>query len=104
MESEGPDGIEVHGAGNGRFHYVIYAERAEIEGFQPVMKNETFTPEALQKGLLKGLPASTKALLVKNKTLNPDGTYNVETARALGWTIQEEKVVNPADSLPKASQ
>ena len=98
----------IQGSGNGRFHYVVYAERAEIEGFQPVMKNETFTPEMLQKGLLRGLPASTKALLVKNKTLNQDGTYNLETARAQGWTIREEqsqeKTVSRSANLPRSSQ
>jgi len=26
---------------------------------------------------------------VRNGTLHPDGTYNLETARVLGWTIPE---------------
>jgi hypothetical protein len=87
VESEGPDGIRVRGSGSGRFHYVVYAERAETEGFQPVQPNVTFTPEMLEKVLLKGLPATTKALLVKSKILNPDGSYNTDTAREQGWTI-----------------
>jgi len=90
VEAEGPEGIVVRGTGNARFHYVVYAERAEIEGFQPVMKNESFTPEYLGKGnRVEKLPASTRALLVRNGTLNPDGTFNTETARAQGWRIPE---------------
>jgi hypothetical protein len=88
VESEGPEGIIVRGSGSARFHYVVYAERAEIVGFQPVIANESFTPAALAKGdRLSVLPDSTRALLVKNGTLKPDGTFNVDTARAQGWTI-----------------
>jgi hypothetical protein len=97
VESEGPDGIVVRGTGNARFHYVVYAERAEIEGFQPVSKNLMFTPEALSRGgSPDDLPASTRALLVRNGTLNNDGSFNVETARAHGWTIPERPVEVPA--------
>ncbi len=90
VEEEGPDGIVVRGSGGARFHYVVWAERAEIVGYQPVVQNVTFTPEALEKGggPLR-LPEATRALLVRNGTLRPDGTYNVETARARGWTIPE---------------
>jgi hypothetical protein len=90
VEEEGPDGIVVRGNGGGRFHYVVWAERAEIVGYEPVVKNVTFTLEALERagGPLR-LPESTRALLVRNGTLNPDGTYNLETARARGWTIPE---------------
>jgi len=92
VESEGSEGIVVRGSGNTRFHYVVYAERAEIEGYEPVTANLHFTPEALERvQMLKTLPASTKALLVKNGTLNPDGSYNEETARAMGWTIPEPR-------------
>jgi len=101
VEAEGPEGIVVRGTGNARFHYVVYAERAEIEGFQPVIKNETFTPEALAKGnRLEATPPSTRALLVKNGTLNPDGSFNVETARAHGWTIPERQTSPPAPREP----
>ena len=90
VEEEGPEGIVVRGSGNTRFHYVVYAERAEIVGYEPVTKNTTFTPGLLEKGGGPGkLPESTRALLVKNGTLNRDGSYNVETARAQGWTIPE---------------
>jgi len=101
VASEGPNGIVVRGAGNASFHYVVYAERAEIEGFEPVQPNTVFTPEALEKlGGPEQLPAPTRALLVKNGTLNPDGTYNMETARAHGWTIPERQTSPPARQEP----
>ena len=92
VEEEGPDGIVVRGTGNARFHYVVYAERAEIVGYQPVTRNTTFTPEVLEKlGGPGTLPEPTQALLVRNGTLNPDGSYNLETARAQGWAIPEKR-------------
>jgi hypothetical protein len=97
VESEGSEGIVVRGSGNARFHYVVYAERAEIEGYEPVARNVHFTPEALDKvQMLKTLPASTKALLVRNGTLNSDGSYNEETARAMGWRIPRPETLEAA--------
>jgi hypothetical protein len=88
VAEEGPEGIVVRGAGNTRFHYVVYAERAEIVGYEPVIKNTGFTPEALEKlGGPQTLPEPTRALLISNGTINADGSYNLETARAQGWTI-----------------
>jgi len=90
VAQEGPEGIVVQGAGNTRFHYVVYAERAEIVGYEPVTRNTSFTPGLLERGGgPEKLPDSTRALLVKNGTLNADGSYNLETARAQGWTIPE---------------
>src|SRR4029450_7525080 len=88
VAEEGPEGIVVRGAGNTRFHYVVYAERAEIVAYEPVIKNTGFTPEALEKlGGPQTLPEPTRALLISNGTINADGSYNRETARAQGWTI-----------------
>ena len=90
VEAEGPDGIVVRGSGNGRFHYVVYAERAEVENYEAVIPNIHFTPESLEHtGMIDSLPASTKAILVRNGTLKPDGSYDAATARALGWVIPE---------------
>jgi hypothetical protein len=100
VESEGPEGIVVRGAGDGSFHYVVYAERAEIEGFEPVSRNRSFTPEILEKcGGPGSLPAATRALLTRNGTLREDGSYNPETARAQGWTIPE-RPPRPAPQQP----
>jgi hypothetical protein len=92
VESEGADGIVVRGSGSGRFHFVVYAERAEIEGYEPVIANVHFTPEALERGgLIDALPAATKAILVRNGTLKADGSYDAGTARALGWKIPDSR-------------
>ena len=93
VEAEGAEGILVRGTGSGRFHYVVYAERAEIEGYEAVTRNRSFTPALLERGGgPERLPESTRARLVENGTLNPDGSYNVETARTQGWTIPEKVV------------
>ena len=90
VAQEGPEGIVVQGSGSTRFHYVVYAERAEIVGYEPVTRNRTFTPGLLERGGgADKLPEATRALLIKNGTLNADGSYNLETARAQGWTIPE---------------
>lgn len=65
-----------------------------------MIANETFTPKALAKGnQLDAMPESTKALLVKNGTLNADGTFNIETARTHGWRVPEAGV-DPARNHP----
>jgi hypothetical protein len=97
VESEGPEGIVVRGTGNARFHYVVYAERAEIENYEPVIANVHFTPEALERaGRIDALPPATKAILVRNGTLKPDGSYDPATARAMGWTIPERETAAAA--------
>ena len=97
IESEGPDGIEIVGTGNGTFHYVVYAERDALRDHRPVEENSLYRPEMLARGrLLDSLPAAMRADLIKNGTLNPDGTYNQSTATRLGWTIPPPETVNPA--------
>jgi hypothetical protein len=100
VAQEGPDGVVVQGVGNTRFHYVVYAERAEIVGYEPVTRNTSFTPGLIERGGgPERMPDATRALLVQNGTLNADGSYNVETARAQGWTIPEP-ASRPAPQQP----
>jgi hypothetical protein len=67
--------------------------RARIVDYEPVARNVTFTPEALKRaGGPVALPETTRSLLVGNGTLNPDGTYNLATARARGWEIPEKRI------------
>ena len=90
VESQGPSAIVVRGSGSARFNYVVWGERDEFRDHQPVVPNRTFTPEAMERSRsLPSYPASTKALLVKNGTLNEDGSYNRATAARLGWRIPE---------------
>ncbi len=90
VESEGPDEIVVRGATNSAFHFVVYAERDALSEHETVSPNVDFTPAALQNaGTLNALPAKLRELLVKNGTLNPDGTYNKATAARVGWALPE---------------
>ena len=67
---------------------MVYAERALFPGHQPIVANEHFRPELLQRGQsLDSLTDATKAVLVKNGTLNPDHTFNEETARRAAWKL-----------------
>ena len=94
--NESADGIVIWGSADVAFHYIVYAERDEVRNFQPIQRNVDFTPEALEKGgTLANLPETTRALLIRNGTLNPDGSYNRETARMLGWTFPDPPVPLP---------
>lgn len=88
VESEGPAGIVVRGASSVAFHYVVWGERDEYRDQVAVRANTHFNPEMLEKtGALPMFPESTRAILVKNGTLNPDGSYNRDTAQRLGWNV-----------------
>ncbi len=90
VESEGAEGIVVKGGANVSFHYVVWGERDEYRDQVAVRANTHFTPEALEKtGAVPAFPESTRAILVKNGTLNPDGSYNRATAQRLGWSVPE---------------
>jgi hypothetical protein len=94
VESEDANGIVVRAApgdkagSDVRFHYVVYAERDALAGHQAVAPNVNFLPEALERiGGVGKLPERMRAALVKNGTLNPDGTWNEEKLEALGWAV-----------------
>ena len=90
VESQDAKGIVVRGAGHAAFNYVVYAERDLARNNRPLRPNVDFTPEAIEKG---GGPAQLaprlRELLVRNGTLNPDGTYRQDTADKLGWRLPE---------------
>ena len=88
VEEEGPRGVVIAGSGDAAFHYVVWAERDAIESESPVRTNASFTPAAIEKGGgVKSLPAGYRDVLVKNGTLNEDGTWDLRTARRLGWEL-----------------
>ncbi len=88
VESEGADGIVVKGDADVAFHYVVWAERDALAGHQTVAPNVNFRPEAIERaGGVARLPERVRAALVKNGTLNADGTYNEAKAEALGWNV-----------------
>jgi hypothetical protein len=87
--SEDENGIVIRASRNVKVHYVVYAERNSFAGLQPVVENVHFRPD--QDGSFGlALPESYRQLLIQNKSLNPDGTLNKDTAKRLGWKLPEE--------------
>ncbi len=83
----------MRGSGDARFDSVVWGERDEFRDHEAVRPNTAFTPESLERsGALATYPASTKALLVRNGTLNEDGTYNRTTPDRLDWALPEPRV------------
>jgi hypothetical protein len=82
--SEGPEGVVVQASRNVKIHYVVYAEREAVRNPDPIIENVHFRPDP-RHNLLANLPDSFRQLMIRNGTLNPDGTVNMETARRLGW-------------------
>jgi hypothetical protein len=87
--SEGEDGIVVQASRNVKIHYVVYAERDAMRNPEPIIENVDFRPEP--GAHLAHLPESYRQLMIRNGTLNADGTVNLETARRLGWDKAWEK-------------
>jgi hypothetical protein len=93
--SEGEEGVVVEASRNVRIHYVVYAEREAAPQASPIVENVHFRP-APDRDLLAHQPDGYRALLVRNGTLNADGTVNMETARRLGWDKEWENRSRPA--------
>jgi hypothetical protein len=68
-----------------RFHYQVNGVRHGYGGYEPVTASSEFAPEKADARIPAGLTEAEKRSLISNGTYNPDGTVNVETARALGW-------------------
>lgn len=64
--------------------YVVYALRAAFKDSSPIVENTHFIPPS-ERGFGGALPDPYRLLLIRNGTLNPDGTTNLVTARRLGW-------------------
>ena len=88
--SEGKDGVVVQASRNVKIHYVVYAERDAVRNPDPIVENIHFRPNP-HTDFLAHLPESFRQLMIRNGTLNADGTVNAETARRLGWQRALEK-------------
>lgn len=87
--SEDENGIVIRASRNVKVHYVVYAERNSFRDLQPVIENIHFRPD--ENGSIGlALPESYRQILIRNKTLNPDGTLNKDTAKRLGWKLPAE--------------
>jgi hypothetical protein len=93
--SEGAEGIVVRASRNVKVHYVVFAEREAVRNPDPIIENEHFRPDP-DLEFLAYLPGSFRELMIRNGTLNSDGTVNMETARRLGWDKRWEKQSRPA--------
>ena len=97
--SEDENGIVIKASRNVKVHYVVYAEREGFTDMTPVTENVHFRPDANgEMGV--GLSDYQRQILIRNGTLNPDGSVNAETANRLGWKIDARKG-HPAEAAPK---
>ncbi|MFN2384703.1 MAG: hypothetical protein ABR576_00155 [Thermoanaerobaculia bacterium] len=97
--SEDDTGIVIRASRNVKVHYVVYAERDGFADMTPITDNVHFRPNA--KGEMgAGLSDYQRQILIRNGTLNADGTVNSETADRLGWKIDSRKG-HPAQAAPK---
>jgi hypothetical protein len=92
--SEGEDGIVIEASRNVKVHYVVYAERESFRQSSAIIDNVHFRGESEDE--MRHLPDSYRLRMIRNGTLNPDGTVNMETARRLGWDKEWEKRSRPA--------
>lgn len=97
--SEDENGIVIKASRNVKVHYVVYAERDGFADMTPVTENVHFRPNANgEMGV--GLSDYHRQILIRNGTLNPDGTVNAETAKRLGWKIDAHKG-HTAEAAPR---
>ena len=92
--SEGEDGIVIEASRNVKVHYVVYAERESFRQSSAIIDNVHFQGDSEVE--MRHFPASYRLRMIQNRTLNPDGTVNMETARRLGWDKEWEKRSRPA--------
>jgi len=94
------DSIKVgelaNGTGTYEFDYFITAKRAGFEAFEPVQANTHFTADGKRKEEFERTYSRDemtmrvmRALLISNGILNADGTLNMDTAKKLGWNVNE---------------
>jgi hypothetical protein len=82
----GLDGIVVKGSRDVEFFYTVNGVRRAYSHWDPIPENQKFfVPESSEAKLPKYLSEEERARLVANRTYNPDGTVNMETAERLGW-------------------
>ncbi len=97
--SEGGDGIVVQASRNVKIHYVVYAEREAVPHPDPIVENIHFRPNP-NTDFSAHLPESFRQLLIRNGTLNPDGTVNTETVRRLGWASATQAPMRASAAAP----
>jgi hypothetical protein len=69
------------------FFYVVNGVRRNFKDFDPMTAAPSFfIPEGPDAQMSSALSEGQRAALIANGTYNPDGTVNLKTAEAAGWT------------------
>src|SRR5262249_31266830 len=81
-ENEGASGTV---ASNVAFDFLMMGERSALPHHQPVRDNVHFAPAPGTTIAEGDLPGSYRELMIRNGTLNADGSVNEASAAARGW-------------------
>ena len=87
----GLDAIVVQGSRNLEFFYLVNGVRRSHKHLKPVGPGQEFMPETRDATMPAYLTEVQKEMLISNGTYKADGTVDMETAKALGWTKLWEK-------------
>ncbi|HED64837.1 MAG TPA: collagen-like protein [Planctomycetes bacterium] len=81
--------VIVHGDRDVEFDYFVNGVRRGFEAVSTRLENDFFRPTLRGVPFGADLPSEVRALLVENGTLNTDFTPNEDTARRLGWILED---------------
>jgi hypothetical protein len=104
IESQDLTSIVVRSNKDVAFHYQVNGVRHGYENFQSVAESEIYRPARPDAKMSPGLTEAEKASLISNGTYRPDGTVNMETARALQWDKAWEEAARPAAPMKAAME
>jgi hypothetical protein len=87
----GLDVIVVQGSRNLEFFYMVNGVRRSHRHLKPVVPGQEYMPQSADAAMPAYLTEVQKQALIANGTYKADGTVNLETAKALGWSKVWEK-------------
>jgi hypothetical protein len=85
IASEDLNQIVVRSSKDVTFHYMVNGVRRSFKDLQPINDSSIYMPRSPDFTMPTGLAPLQKERLIANGTYNPDGSVNLETARAVGW-------------------
>jgi len=95
VERKGLDGIVVRenegGKGAVSFDFLVMGERAAMPHHVAIQENTHFAPEPGTTVAEGRLPGAYRDLMIRNGTLNVDGSVNEVNATGLGWRVDKGK-------------
>jgi hypothetical protein len=89
VESQDLERIVVRGDRDVEFAYFANGVRRGFAGHRAIQPNQGWVPQARGVPFGTQYPQALRRILVENGTLREDFTPNEETARRLGWTLEE---------------